>query len=92
MAVRKRASRRSDIALAYQRLFDSDDGRKVLHDLMKRCHVLHPINTPGDPYMTAFHDGERYAVLRIMQMINMDPAQLMIMIKEGQEEDKKYEQ
>lgn len=56
----------------YAELFKSDIGQKVLYDLL-RCHgVLGACHVPGDPYSTAFNDGARSVVLRIMKRSKMD--------------------
>jgi len=64
--------KKKDNTIAYQRLFDSIDGKKVLRDLMKGCHFFDTTFT-GDATETAYREGERSVVLRILKILNLDP-------------------
>lgn len=66
----KRESTRSQI---YKTAFGTDDGKKVLWDLMAVFKVGDQIHVPGDPYETAFCDGQRSVVLHIMSLLRYDP-------------------
>ena len=56
----------------YQELFKTQAGKKVLYDLFKAHGVLNSCHVPGDPCSTAFNDGCRTVVLRIMKRSKMD--------------------
>lgn len=73
--------------MRFQQVFGSEAGKAVLYDLMKFGHMLHSSFSPKDPYETAFREGERNIVLRIMSVLEMDPEQLKQRIKEGQENE-----
>ena len=61
------------LAEAYHQVFSSGDGKLVLADLMSRFHVLGP-SFAGDPYTTAFREGERNVLLYIAEKLALDPA------------------
>lgn len=87
---KKRERKISDTVIAYRTVFDSEAGKRVLYDLAKVCHMLTPVHFPGDPYETAYRDGERSVILRIMRQLAMDPDHLLELIKQGQREDAEY--
>lgn len=75
-----------ETVLAYKRFFDTDDGKKVLVDLMKSCHMT--TSTMGkDPYETAFNEGARSVVVRIFKTVNADMSQVDEMIKKLEEQE-----
>lgn len=56
----------------YQQLFGSEVGQRVLHDLMRHCHVMRPTFQANSERLSAFREGERNVVLRILSLINHD--------------------
>ena len=49
--------------------FTSDSGKRVLYDLVAHCY--HTISfIPGDSYATAFNEGQRAVVHRILETID----------------------
>jgi hypothetical protein len=51
----------------YNRLFELDaDGAAVLDELTSK-YMLRQSHTPGDPYETAFREGQRAVVFELMQ-------------------------
>lgn len=78
--------RRRDTIIAYKTVFNSKEGQKVLLDLMKSCHVM-GTTFSSDPYETAYNEGARSVVLRIIKTINVDPKQMEELLKLGQSED-----
>lgn len=62
------------LAAHYAETFATESGQIVLADMMTRFHFLTAVHIPavqgavgGGPYETAFRDGERNAVLFILQ-------------------------
>ena len=53
---------------------------------MKSCHFDQP-SFDSDPYKTAFNEGERHLLLRIIKTLNSDPEQLLQLIKDNQEKE-----
>lgn len=58
-----------DLKLAYRRTFNTDDGAQVLNDLKTRFG-FEATTFSGDPYETAFNEGQRAAVLLIVRMLS----------------------
>jgi hypothetical protein len=78
-----------EMALAYKRTFDSPDGKKVLADLFKSCHMMNS-TMDSNPHETAFNEGARSVVLRILKTINTDVESLSKMY-EDLETEEQYE-
>ena len=60
-----------DLKNAYYRLFNTEDGRKVLADLTKTCGYNTSsvcVQSP-DPYQTFFAEGKRYVILHILNKL-----------------------
>ena len=58
-----------ELKLAYWRTFNSEDGEQVLSDLKKRF-AFETTTFSGDPYQSAFNEGQRAAVLLIVRMLS----------------------
>lgn len=74
-----------DTVLAYQRLFDTQDGKIVLKDLMKSCGFDATI-VGKDSNETYYNEGARSVVLRIVQNCNLSVDKLNKMIKDMEEQ------
>lgn len=60
----------------FRRVFlDSEEGKRVLHELFSWGNMFRPIAPMSkfDPYETAFHDGERNIVLKLLAVMNAEP-------------------
>lgn len=71
-----------DMISRYKRLFNTEDGKKVLHDLMKSCNVMSSTLSP-DPIEMAHNEGKREIVLRILRTIQTDPSQMEALLELG---------
>jgi hypothetical protein len=60
------------------RLLSDRDGREWMYEKLTSCHIWAPCHVPGDPYSTAFQDGERNAGLRLLADIPPDALALML--------------
>lgn len=58
-----------ELKLSYRRTFNSEDGEQVLSDLKKRF-AFETTTFSGDPYQSAFNEGQRAAVLLIVRMLS----------------------
>jgi len=67
----------------YQRVFGSEEGKRVLYDMMEYHSFLKPTYEKGDPHETAFNEGGRNVILRILTYINADIEALEKRMKEG---------
>ncbi len=57
----------------YKELFETDEGKKVLHDLADKFYLLNPtIRKDDKPEQYLVREGMRQVVLYIMQQVNYD--------------------
>lgn len=75
-----------DMILTYKRVFDTDDGKIVLDDLMRSCHMKNT-TFDGDIHRMAFNEGARSVVLRILETMNVTEARLAEFMKQMEEQD-----
>ena len=61
-----------DLKLAYRRTFNNEAGETVLADLKTRFAFEQTTFVQGDPHQTAFHEGQRSAILLIARMLAED--------------------
>lgn len=71
IAADENARERRMRAVNYKNLFSTDTGKKVLEDMKKFMYYNHSVHYPGDSYETAFRDGMRTAILRILRLIDV---------------------
>lgn len=82
-------SKAKEMMLAYKRTFNSPDGKKVLADLFKSCHMMNS-TMDKSPHEMAFNEGARSVVLRILKTVNADLESLSKMY-EDLETEEQYE-
>ena len=56
----------------YKFIFNTDEGKKVLADLEKRCHYHSTTNVKGDSHERAYMEGQRSVILFIKSMLRKD--------------------
>ena len=61
------------LMIAYKQVFESDNGKKVLEDLEKRCSFHTTTHVKGDSHESAFLEGTRSVILFIKNMLNKKP-------------------
>lgn len=71
----------------YKSVFGSEDGKRVLWDIMKSSQFMGDGFVAGDPYATAYNSGARSVALRILNLMDMDAEQVMERIKEQRKAD-----
>ena len=54
----------------YKICFSSDEGKKVLSDLEKRCHEFVTTHDKSNSHESAFLEGQRSVLIFIKNMIN----------------------
>ena len=85
-AISKRIDKASRVNTAYKRVFSSEEGQTVLHDLMVSARIISGSSyVPGDPHQTSFNEGRREIVNRIIETVNIDPAKYLKMVESEQE-------
>lgn len=78
----KDARDRLEIRKAYKRIFESDDGRKVMADLEKQFGYNRPIYD-DNPHKHACNEGARWAVLYIKQETDVDSLAERLNLNQG---------
>lgn len=86
---KRRARKSVDNVISYQAVFSSTEGEKVLFDMMKTHHMLGSTFCK-DPYDSAFREGERAVVLRILTLLKTDVDRLAKNIEDGLRRDESY--
>jgi hypothetical protein len=81
--------RQVDRIVDYRAVFNTEDGKRVLYDLIKQHNVLQSTFSK-DPYEHAFKEGERNTVLRILTLLKIDPIQLDKLIDQGRQIEESY--
>jgi hypothetical protein len=61
-----------EMKAAYQFVFGSEEGKVVLDDIMKYCHLLEPITGPTDTNAVMIREGRRDAAMTILQKLLWD--------------------
>lgn len=60
---------------AYHRIFNTDDGRAVLKDMMN-VHFIFSSTFSKNPGEKDMNEGERNVVLRLMKILNISPEEM----------------
>lgn len=68
---RRRISKK--ISSAWQRFYESDDGRAAIADFLTTCNVYSPIEE-RDPIEAHRLEGERRAALRLVHLLSLRPS------------------
>ncbi len=87
----KKDQRRLATIEDYKSTFSSKSGEKVLWDLMREHHMISPtmdVNT----HDTAFREGQRNVVLRILQLMKTDTKKLLKIIEQAEENRRNMEE
>jgi len=53
----------------YKTIFNSDEGKRIMSDLEKRCHFMTTTNIKGDSHESAYMEGQRSVLLFIKSML-----------------------
>ncbi len=86
MEQEKELNAKSSLIRAYQDVFTTVKGKRILQDLMKNHFMLDSTFDPDSPNVTSFREGERNVVIRILSMLNINPNLLLTEIKNISEE------
>mgnify|MGYP000565696684 CR=1 FL=1 len=86
-----RTSRAKEVKAAYERVFESEDGKIVLSDLIDSTGLLSPsVNLARHQVSEiemAFNDGAKSIVCRIIDHINLNPEKFVEILKQKSDED-----
>ena len=65
-------------------LMNDARGRRLTHKQLSSCGVFRPSYAAGDPYQTAFNEGNRNAGLRLLaDVTSTTPEQYALMLREA---------
>ena len=56
----------------YKFILNTEEGKRVLSDLEKRCHYHATTNVKGDSHESAYMEGQRSVLLFIKSMLQND--------------------
>ena len=59
-----------ELIKSYKIVFKSDEGKKVIEDLEKRCHEFVTTHDKNNSHETAFLEGQRSVLIFMKGMIN----------------------
>ena len=54
----------------YKFIFNTEEGKRILDDLKKRCHFHSTTHVKGDRHESAFYEGQRSMVVFMENLIN----------------------
>lgn len=71
----------------YKRIFSTEAGQRVIQDLINQHQILRPTYDAksSDTNLMLIREGERAVILRILSILNVDPAKFLQRIKEIEE-------
>jgi len=84
-AEERRAQKHKSMMVDYKRVFGTEQGQRVLNDLIASHYVMGSTYGRGENAAMdlAFREGQRQVVLRIMTIMKYDPEQVANQIKES---------
>ena len=59
-----------ELIKSYKIVFKSDEGKKVIEDLEKRCHEFVTTHAKENSHESAFLEGQRSVLIFIKNMVN----------------------
>jgi len=83
---KKAAERAVHLSAAYKKTFENPEGEEVLVDLMQTFGFFSTTYMVGDSHASAFAEGARAAVLRIVDTVGVEPVKFLDMMKEVNQE------
>ena len=90
MPRKKLATKKLDITSDYKTVFSSEEGKRVLWDIIRNNYVLDSTFCVTNEHETILREGHRNAVLRIMSILQTDERKLLAQIEEGFNYDREY--
>jgi hypothetical protein len=76
--------RRAAVSQAYHAVYATEDGRRVLFDLMRRAGML---ETAPDPSDSRFYEGRRSLALEIVKELRWTEAEMMALAEASTREE-----
>lgn len=79
---KKRALEQITLVIAYQNVFNTEMGKKVLEDL-KRNHFINSVAFVENSQSHAYREGQRAVVLRILSTLGIDLQKLKEQVEQN---------
>lgn len=86
-AVAKRLFKTRYVHESFKDVFGGPKGQEVLRFIMKKANVTKPTFVAGDPYKTAFNEGQRHLALSIAKYVHTDTDKLLEQIEQNMQKD-----
>jgi hypothetical protein len=86
----KKSQRKLDILKSYQDVFDSPQGKEVLHDMMK-TNGMFSTTFNENPYTMAYLEGRRSFVADLLVLLGRDVTQIHKAMKEQEDIERLYQ-
>lgn len=80
---KKLAKRAVARVIDYKRTFASEQGKRVLYDMIANHHVMNSTYVKGDAVDMAFREGQRQVILRILATMKVDTTKIQQLIEES---------
>lgn len=81
------ADKQRQVITDYKTVFGTDQGRRVLYDMMKTHHIVSPSHVKGNTDETSYNEGQRMVVLRILTLLKYNIDKFDQAIKQGEQEN-----
>lgn len=75
--------------ILYKKVFANPEGEEVISDLMQLTGHFSQSHVPGDPYSTAFNDGQKNVVNTILRAIQLNPERYIELVEEQLKQEEK---
>lgn len=59
----------------FKRVFGTEEGGRVLRDILKEARLDASSYVEADPYKTAFNEGAEWLARRILEILHYDPVE-----------------
>lgn len=79
-----------DLVRDYKKTFNTPEGKRVLYDIMKKCHILSPVFNPKNDFEVYINEGKRNVALMLLTILDTDVEDLLRRIEETSEQEKIY--
>lgn len=76
-----RAKAQLQIASDYQAVYNSPEGERVIHDILREAGVLSVAHVQGDPGTSQFNDGMRAMGLKVIERLRWSEGELVALAR-----------
>jgi hypothetical protein len=88
----KKAISKTDLLSCYKRVFGTDDGKRVLNDLIKQYYLMVPtFGRVFNSELMLVREGQRSVILSILRSVNIDVSKLRDRMEQITKDEEYYE-